>query len=273
MQERRATGVSVAQVARELDVRAEPSQAVAVVGEEVRLAQPSCACQANRWIKKCARCVARMKSCARNKPSHTSGGVLREVVAMKQAVIIRHRDDFAVRLMCHVLDVTPSDPHAFLKSLESWRAVIDDVLMAHVRVSHAESKNTCGAPRVHEELTAQGSPTSRKRVARLMRENGHVDRSPVKGWIDGSLHVWSTYGRIASYMGGTMAVTRQATLGAPVPSASVITGHAQGTWPAESGASEYVVQVEDVDRSRDPIWGCCYRYRGVQSVTIMDTTI
>ena len=92
----------------------------------------------------------------------------------------RHRHEFAVRLMCRVLDVTPSGYYASLPRPESWRAMIDDVLMAHVRIAHAESGDTYGAPRVHEELTAQGWPTGRKRVARLMRQDGLVARSPKK---------------------------------------------------------------------------------------------
>ncbi len=97
---------------------------------------------------------------------------------MRYAVITRHRHEFAVRLMCRVLDVTPSGSYASRKRPESWRAVIDDVLMAQVRLAHADSGATYGAPRVHEELTAQGWPTSRKRVARLMRQDGLVARSP-----------------------------------------------------------------------------------------------
>ncbi len=97
---------------------------------------------------------------------------------MRYAVITRHRDEFPVRLMCRVLDVTPSGYYASLTRPESWRAMIDDVLMAHVRIAHAESGDTYGAPRVHEELTAQGWPTSRKRVARLMRQEGLSARAP-----------------------------------------------------------------------------------------------
>lgn len=46
------------------------------------------------------------------------------------------------------------------------------------RLTHAESGNTFRAPLVPEELTAQGWPTRRKRVARLMRQEGLVARSP-----------------------------------------------------------------------------------------------
>ena len=48
--------------------------------------------------------------------------------------------------------------------------------MARVRIIHAESGETYGAPRVHVELQAEGLPASPKRVARLMREDGLVAR-------------------------------------------------------------------------------------------------
>jgi transposase InsO family protein len=54
--------------------------------------------------------------------------------------------------------------------------VVDEVLMAHVRIIHTESGATYGSPRVHHELQAVGLPASPKRVARLMREDGLVAR-------------------------------------------------------------------------------------------------
>ena len=48
--------------------------------------------------------------------------------------------------------------------------------MAHVRIAFAESGETYGAPRVLLELQELGLPTSTKRVARLMREDGLVAR-------------------------------------------------------------------------------------------------
>ena len=91
-------------------------------------------------------------------------------------MIARHRGEFPVRLMCRVLEVSVAGFYAYCRRPESWRAVIDDVLMAHVRVAFAESGATYGAPRVHQELRAAGLPTSTKRVARLMRAAGLVAR-------------------------------------------------------------------------------------------------
>lgn len=95
---------------------------------------------------------------------------------MRYAVITRHRREFQVRLMCRVLEVSPSGYYVSLKRPPSWHALIDEILMARVRIIHQESGETYGAPRVHQELQAEGLPASPKRVARLMREEGLVAR-------------------------------------------------------------------------------------------------
>ena len=97
---------------------------------------------------------------------------------MRYAVIARHRDEFPVRLMCRVLDVAVSGFYAFLRRPPSWRQLMDDVLLAHVRIAFADSGETYGAPRVLQELRAEGWPTSQKRVARLMRTAGLQARRP-----------------------------------------------------------------------------------------------
>ena len=91
---------------------------------------------------------------------------------MKYAVIDRHRDEFKTRVMCRLLEVKPSGYYAWRKRSPTLPQIADEVLMAHVRIAHAESHATYGAPRVHRELQAQGGQTSKKRVARLMRTAG-----------------------------------------------------------------------------------------------------
>ena len=78
--------------------------------------------------------------------------------------------------MCRVLEVSVAGFYAYLKRPLSWRAVIDEVLMAHIRIAFAASGETYGAPRMLLELQEIGLPTSTKRVARLMREDGLVAR-------------------------------------------------------------------------------------------------
>lgn len=95
---------------------------------------------------------------------------------MRCAVIARHRGEFPVRLMCRVLEVSVAGFYAYLQRPEPWRALIDDVLLAHVRIAFADSGGTYGAPRIEQDLRAEGLPTSIKRVARLMRAAGLVAR-------------------------------------------------------------------------------------------------
>ncbi len=95
---------------------------------------------------------------------------------MRCAVIARHVGEFPVRLMCRVLNVSPAGFYVFQRRPEPWRAIMDDVLMAHVRVAFRDSGGTYGAPRIEQELRAEGLATSRKRVARLMRTAGLIAR-------------------------------------------------------------------------------------------------
>jgi putative transposase len=93
-------------------------------------------------------------------------------------VITRHRGEFQVRLMCRVLDVSRAGYYASLKRPPSWHALVDELLLARIRVAHEASGATYGTPRVHQELRAEGLPVSAKRVARLRRAAGLVVRPP-----------------------------------------------------------------------------------------------
>lgn len=88
----------------------------------------------------------------------------------------RHTDEFAVRLMCRVLAVTPSGFYAWRKRPPSVRAIADERLMLNVRISHNRSGQTYGAPRVHQDLRAEGIRIGKKRVARLMKTGGLAAR-------------------------------------------------------------------------------------------------
>jgi putative transposase len=100
-------------------------------------------------------------------------------VSDKYAAIRQHRDRFPVRLMCEALDVSVSgfyDAVAREAAPPSAHAVADERLRVHVRAAHRKSRGRYGAPRVHEELKARGERVARKRVARLMREDGLIGR-------------------------------------------------------------------------------------------------
>jgi putative transposase len=90
---------------------------------------------------------------------------------MKFQFIRDHREDFPVRLMCGVLEVSPSGFYDWLRRPESPRAAEDRALVAKIQAVHGDSRRTYGSPRVHASLKAEGYRIGRKRVARLMREN------------------------------------------------------------------------------------------------------
>jgi putative transposase len=74
--------------------------------------------------------------------------------------------------MCRVLRVSRSGFYAWQVRGVSERAASDLVLAAKIAAIHAESDGTYGTPRVHAELRAHGILVSRRRVARLMAEQG-----------------------------------------------------------------------------------------------------
>jgi transposase InsO family protein len=82
--------------------------------------------------------------------------------------------------MCRVLEVASSGFYAWRTRGPSARAVADLQVLAAVRVAHAESDGTYGAPRVHQELRDAGQRVGKKRVARLMRHAGLHGRTPVR---------------------------------------------------------------------------------------------
>jgi transposase InsO family protein len=83
--------------------------------------------------------------------------------------------------MCRVLAVSPSGFYAWRTRAPSARAIADERLLLHVRLAHRQSGETYGAPRVHQELRAQGTRVGKKRVARLMRKDALVARQPKRG--------------------------------------------------------------------------------------------
>jgi len=97
---------------------------------------------------------------------------------VKYACVARHVGAYPVRLMCRVLGVAPAGYYAWRRGPgPTAHAIADEGVLARVRVAHQRSHGTYGAPRVHQELRAQGVRVGRKRVARLMRADGLAGRT------------------------------------------------------------------------------------------------
>jgi putative transposase len=74
--------------------------------------------------------------------------------------------------MCEVLGVSASGYYAWCHRTESTHAHRDRQLKVLVRASFEASKHRYGSPRIHEDLLEQHERVSRKRVIRLMQEDG-----------------------------------------------------------------------------------------------------
>ena len=94
----------------------------------------------------------------------------------RYAAIHAHRGEYPVRLMCDVLGVSASGYYAAQRRPPGTRAAADERVRVAVRAAHAKSQRRYGAPRVHRALRAAGTRVAKKRVARLMREDGLVAR-------------------------------------------------------------------------------------------------
>jgi len=91
---------------------------------------------------------------------------------VKYTCIEAHRGEFEVSLMCRVLEVSRSGFYAAQKRGVKECERADQRLRLEIRSIYQASRRRYGSPRVHEELKAQGILCGRKRVERLMREDG-----------------------------------------------------------------------------------------------------
>ena len=80
---------------------------------------------------------------------------------------------YPVRVMCRVLKVSCSGFYSWRQRGLSPRAELDAKLRPLIRAIHHRSRCSYGSPRIHDELVqAHQFRIARKRVARLMREQG-----------------------------------------------------------------------------------------------------
>ena len=81
-----------------------------------------------------------------------------------------------VRVLCTALGVSRSGFYAWKRRPPTARAASDEQLAVEIAATHAKSTRRYGSPRIHRALRRKGIRVSRKRVARVMRENGIVGR-------------------------------------------------------------------------------------------------
>ena len=91
---------------------------------------------------------------------------------MRFGFIQTEKATYPVRVLCRTLEVSASGFYAWCKRDRSNRAKKDAALKVQILAAHAASNKTYGSPRIHEELKTAGEKLGRKRVARLMQDEG-----------------------------------------------------------------------------------------------------
>ncbi len=91
---------------------------------------------------------------------------------MRYAFIEQEHLNYAVGLLCRVMQVSRSGFYAWRRRPKSEQAKRDEVLTERIRVVHIRSRGNYGAARVHAELRDQRVGCGKKRIARLMRLAG-----------------------------------------------------------------------------------------------------
>lgn len=88
------------------------------------------------------------------------------------AFIAEERAHFHVTKLCKALEVSASGFYAWRTRPESKRAQDDKLYRVLIQEIHTATKQRYGSPRIHFELKENGYAVARKRVFRLMREDG-----------------------------------------------------------------------------------------------------
>jgi putative transposase len=86
--------------------------------------------------------------------------------------IAHHQTTCSVSQMCALYGVSRSRYYAWVGRPPSQRSVDDERIVKRIREAHRAGREAYGSPRVHAALIRQGETIGRRRVERLMRENG-----------------------------------------------------------------------------------------------------
>ena len=103
---------------------------------------------------------------------------------MKFAWIQTEKASYPLTKLCRWLGVTPSGFYAWRQRPASTHAREDRRLKVRVQASFAESQQRYGSPRIHADLIEQDEQVSRKRVIRLMQEDGLKAQHPQTVHVD-----------------------------------------------------------------------------------------
>jgi putative transposase len=90
---------------------------------------------------------------------------------LRYGLIQAQAGEHSVARLCQALEVSRAGYYGWLRSPESQQEREDRRLLAQIRTVYRKSRHRYGSPRVHAQLRSEGVRCSRKRVARLMRQD------------------------------------------------------------------------------------------------------
>ena len=90
--------------------------------------------------------------------------------------------ELPVRCQCEALRISTSGYYDWLDRAPSARAQANVTLLQSIQQAHLASDETYGMPRIRAELADMSITASRKRIARLMRDNHLHGVSRRRGW-------------------------------------------------------------------------------------------
>ena len=95
---------------------------------------------------------------------------------MRFVFIAAEKALYPVRLLCTVLEVSRSGYYAWVDRPAAPKTLADAQLVVEIRAALVRGRGAYGSPRIHRELRARGIRVGKKRIERLMRDNGVVAR-------------------------------------------------------------------------------------------------
>jgi putative transposase len=91
---------------------------------------------------------------------------------LRFAFIQNHRQEFPVKIMCDVLEVSRSGYYAWLNRVPSAQALHREELTEQIIAIHKQSRACYGSPRIYQELKGRGVACSENTIAKLMKKRG-----------------------------------------------------------------------------------------------------
>jgi putative transposase len=103
---------------------------------------------------------------------------------VKYAFMRENREEFELKHMCRVLQVSRSGYYDWARRGESKRSQEDRALLKEIRKIHQETKEAYGATETWQALKQSGMACGKHRVARLRRQAGTLNIRCSRGrWL------------------------------------------------------------------------------------------